>query len=98
MARFLLIHHGGTPPASAEERDAMMAAMSKWMEGLGNALVDPGSPLGPPRSVGGEASAAPNGYMIIEADDQDEAVKMVEAMPGASGEGTRIDVHEARSG
>ncbi len=97
MPKYVLIHHGGSPPEGEEARERLMVAMSEWMEGLGDALIDSGSPLGPPRSIGGEASDPANGYMIIEAADLGAAVELAEAMPTAGEGGGRIDVHEARS-
>lgn len=95
MPKYLLIHHGGRSPESDEARSRMMAAMGEWMEGLGDALVDSGSPLGPPQSIGGEASDPANGYMIIEAADLEAAVELASAMPTAGEGGGRLDVHEA---
>ncbi|MEO8091639.1 MAG: YciI family protein [bacterium] len=97
MTRFVLIHHGGKPPGNQEARDRMMAAMGEWMEGLGDALVDSGSPLGSPRSIGGEATDPANGYMILEAADLDTAEQLASAMPMAGEGEARIDVHEALS-
>jgi hypothetical protein len=97
MAKFVLLHHGGSPPEGEQARDEMMAAMSAWMEALGDALVDTGSRLGPPKSIGGSASDPANGYMIVEAPDHDAAVEIVNASPMASDDSARLDVHEAFS-
>jgi hypothetical protein len=97
MSRFMVIHHGGTPPSNDEDRDAMMAAWGQWMESAGEALVDRGSPLGPPTSIGGEAADAANGYMILEADDSAKAMELVMNSPLANEDGARVDIHEAVS-
>lgn len=94
MAKFVMIHHGGKPPENEEARDRMRAAMGEWMEGLGDALADSGSPLGSPRSIGGEATDPANGYMILEAADLDTAVQLANGMPMAGEDGGRLDVHE----
>lgn len=94
MAKFVFLHHGGNPPADEEARDRMMAAMGEWMQGLGDAIVDSGSPLGSPRSIGGDGADPANGYMIIEAADLDAAAEIAAAMPGVEQGGARIDVHE----
>lgn len=95
MAKFVLVYHGGKMPETPEEKDRVMAAWGAWMEGLGDALVDPGNPFGPPKSIGGEASDPATGYSILEAPDQDAAVEMASGNPMTSEDGTRIDVHEA---
>ena len=95
MAKFVLIYHGGNAPA--EERDRVMAAWGQWMESLGDALVDPGNPLGAPKSIGGEAADPANGYSILEAADEEAAVKLASGNPMAGVQGARIDVHQAFS-
>lgn len=97
MAKFVLIYHGGKMPDTPEEKDRVMAAWGAWMEGLGDGLVDPGNPLGPPRSIGADAADPASGFSIIEAADQDAALEMASGNPMASEDGTRIDVHEAFS-
>jgi hypothetical protein len=95
MAKFLLIYHGGTPPQTDEEKDRVMAAWGQWSESLGDALVDIGNPLGPPKSIGADAADPASGFSILEAPDQDTAVKLAGGNPMAGEDGTRIDVHEA---
>ncbi len=100
MTKFVVLYHGGSsnaPPADEEEKDRVMAAWGQWFESLGEALVDGGNPLGPPRSIGGDATDAASGYSIIEASDHDAAVELVRGNPMAGEAGARIDVHEAFS-
>ena len=94
MAKFVLLYHGGSPPADDGAKDRMMAAWGQWMEGLGDALVEGGNPLGPPRSIGGEAGDPANGYSIIEASDHEAAMQLAGGNPMAGDELARIDVHE----
>ncbi len=95
MAKFVLIYNGGTPPQTDEEKDRVMAAWGQWFEGIGDALVDPGNPFGPPHSIGGEATEPVTGYSIVQADDQTAAAALVENHPMVSEDGTRIDIYEA---
>ncbi len=97
MAKYVLIYHGGKPPESDEERDRVMAAWGEWSESLGDALVDIGNPLGAPASIGGDAADPASGYSVLEAADQDAAVKLASGNPMAGEDGARIDVHEAFS-
>ncbi|MEO8093011.1 MAG: YciI family protein [bacterium] len=95
MAKFVLIYNGGKPPSNEEEKDRVMAAWGQWFESLGEALVDGGNPLGPPKSIGGEATEAASGYSILQAGDQDAAVELAKGNPMTREDGTRIDVYEA---
>lgn len=58
---------------SEEEGAAVMAKWGAWMEKVGPALSDIGSPFGPSASVVDDGSAgtatALTGYSIVEADD-----------------------------
>jgi hypothetical protein len=87
MPRFLVTYHGGGMPESEEERQQAMAAFGAWVGATGKALIDPGAPLGPPRTVSAGSvtdGAAPgpfNGYSILEAADLDGAVDLVRSHP-----------------
>jgi len=79
MATFLVTYHGGPGmPASAEAREQMMAAFQAWAASVGDAMVDPGAPLGP--SLGG--------YTLLRADSLDDAVKTVSDHPFVGRGGT----------
>lgn len=95
MAKFVLVYHGGSAPEDPEEKDKVMAAWGAWFEKLGEHLVDPGNPFGPPESIGGSAGDPATGYSILEAPDQATAVELASQNPMTSEDGTRIDVHEA---
>jgi len=64
-----------------------MAAFMAWASATGDALVDPGAPLGPAKTVSSEsvadgaADGPANGYSIIEAADLDSAVALVKGHP-----------------
>jgi hypothetical protein len=67
-----------------------MAAFGAWVEKTGKALVDPGAPLGPAKTVSstavkdGAAGGPMGGYSLIEADDIDAAVDLVRGHPFVS--------------
>ena len=100
MPRFLVTYHGGGMPESEEGRQQAMAAFGAWVGATGTALVDPGAPLGPSRTVSagsvtdGRASEPFNGYSILEAGDLDAAVDLVRSHPYVE-RGGSLQVSEA---
>jgi len=103
MPTFLVTYHGGGgPPASPEAREQMMAAFQAWVASAGEAMIDPGAPLGPSKVVasggvtGGAASGNLGGYSLITAASLDDAVKVVQDHPFV-GRGGTLQVSEAVS-
>jgi len=103
MATFLVTYHGGPGmPASAEAREQMMAAFQAWAAGVGDAMIDPGSPLGPRKTVtsDGVSDAAADdtlgGYSLISADSLNDAVGAVKDHPFVARGGT-LQVNQAVS-
>jgi hypothetical protein len=95
MTKFLIIFHGGSPPASKAEGDKVMAAWGAWIGGLGKALVDPGNPTGAGKilSAGGKVSDsgganAATGYSILEAASLDAAIAAAKGSPHLASGGT----------
>ncbi len=95
MATFLITYHGGGGmPDSAEGREKMMAAFQAWAASVGDAMIDPGAPLGPRKSVtsDGVSDAAADetlgGYTLISADSLDHAVDAVKDHPFVGRGGT----------
>jgi hypothetical protein len=89
-------------PEGDEARQQAMAAFGQWVSKTGQALVDPGAPLGPSKTVtrgsvkDGPASGPPGGYSVLEAADLDAAVKLVEGHPFV-GRGGALQVSAAVS-
>ena len=87
MARFLVTYHGGGMPEGDDARKQAMAAFAEWVAKTGPALVDPGAPLGPAKTVSkgavtdGPASGPSGGYSVLEARDIDAAVALVRDHP-----------------
>ena len=100
MPRFLVTYHGGGMPESEEGRQQAMAAFGAWVGATGKALVDPGAPLGPSRTVSagsvtdGRAAEPFNGYSVLEAADLDAAVDLVSSHPYVE-RGGSLQVSEA---
>ena len=103
MAKFMFIYKGEatdmadmTPEQGAE----VMAQWGAWMEKIGPALADVGSPFGPGASVvdDGSTGAVTNftGYSIVEANDLGHAQSLADGHPYLSeGKGNyAVDVFE----
>lgn len=68
-----------------EEASAVMAKWSAWMEKVGTALSDVGSPFGPGASLVDDGTsgtpASLTGYSIVQADDLDAAQQLAVGHP-----------------
>ncbi len=87
MSKYILAYHGGKKPESPEEGDKHMAKWKAWIDGLGDAVVNPGTSLGMSKTVssGGvsdDGGSNPlSGFSIVEADSMDAALEMAKACP-----------------
>lgn len=88
MSKFIMVYKGeATDMAdmSPEESQAVMAKWGAWMEKVGPALKDVGSPFGPGTSVVDDGSTGEpvplTGYTIVEADDLDSARALTDGHP-----------------
>ena len=94
MAKFIYLYRGPAPKISTPEEAAeRTAAFVAWMDKVGPALVDGGSPFGASTSVcddGTEGAAGQLiGYSIVDAADLDEAKALTDGLPflyGSDGE------------
>ena len=87
MQKYLLVYFGGHQFTSKEEGMAHMEKWQAWMKGLGDAVVDPGMPVGASKTVStqgvvdGGVSLPLSGITILQADNMDQALKMARACP-----------------
>jgi hypothetical protein len=88
MAKYIYLYRGPATPMSSltpEQGAERMAAFDAWMEKLGPALVDVGSPFGTGASVrddGTEGTAdGLTGYSVIEAADLAAARAFTDGLP-----------------
>jgi len=87
MAQFIFAYHGGKSPETPEEGEKVMAAWGAWVGGLGDAIVQPGAPLGMSKTVNGsgvtdDGGANPvSGYSVVDAADMGAAVTMAKGCP-----------------
>lgn len=100
MPKFLLIYHGKPDIQSPEDGARHMAAWKAWSSNLGDAVVDPGLPVGPsktitPEGVEDNSGANPtSGMTILQADTMNDAIALARGCPHLSGSGT-IEIAEA---
>ncbi len=99
MPNYIIAYHGGEKPESPEEGAKHMAKWKAWVGGLGDAVVNPGTPLGKPKTVssGGVSDDGGSnpllGFSIVKADSMDAALEMAKECPFLEGGGT-IEVAE----
>ncbi len=87
MSNYIFAYHGGKRPESPEEGAKLMAKWKAWVGGLGDAMANPGSPLGMSKTVssGGVSDDGGSnpllGFSIVKADSMDAALEMAKACP-----------------
>jgi hypothetical protein len=81
MTRYLLLYRGPvTPPGASHE------GWPEWFAGIGEAVVDQGSPMRNGFVVNGDGSvgedaAYRNGYSIVQAEDRARVVELLQGHP-----------------
>ena len=95
MKKYVFLHYGYETPTQE-----IMDAWGKWFESIGDRIVDAGSPLGPGKEISHSGTkelphdkAAITGYVVINADSIDDAVRIAKACPII----TSVRVYEAMS-
>ncbi len=87
MPQFIFAYHGGQKPDSPEEGAKMMARWQAWIDDLGDAMVNPGNPVGKSKTVSADGVADDGGsnplagFSVVEADSIDAAINMAKACP-----------------
>ena len=87
MPNFVFAYHGGRKPESPEEGAKLMAAWKAWLVGLGDAVVNPGTPLGMSKTVSSSGVSDDGGsnpligFSIVKVDSMDAALEMAQACP-----------------
>ena len=87
MPEYIIAYHGGKEPESPEEGAKGMEKWKAWMGGLGDAMVNPGTPMGMNKTVTSDGVSdedGPNrltGYSIVKADNMDGALEMAKTCP-----------------
>ena len=94
MGQFMIAYLGGNQPKSKEEGMARMEKWKKWVESLGEAVVNPGTPLPASKIVtsnGVEDDNDPKsmkGFAVIKAESMEAAVAIAQSDPFLDNGGT----------
>ena len=87
MPDFIFAYHGGRAPETPEEGAKTMAEWEKWFDGMGDAVVNPGNPVGQSKTVTAtvvtdDGGANPvSGYSVVRAADMDGAIALAKGCP-----------------
>lgn len=87
MPGFMIAYYGGRGPSSEEEGRAMMEKWKAWVEGLGEAVINPGTPLPVSKIVTSgsvEDDTDPDsmkGFAVIRAESIDVAIEIARSDP-----------------
>ena len=94
MTNFMIAYHGGNQPTSKEEGMAQMNKWKAWVGGLGDAIVNPGTPLPNSKiitSTGVEEDTDPNsmkGFAVVKAASMEAAIAIAQSDPFLDNGGT----------
>ena len=97
MQKYIFAYHGGRNFETKEEGATHRADWEKWVTDLGDAVIDPGMPVGKSKTVSAEGIAdngGPNplsGISILQADSIEAALEMAKNCP-FTGIGGTIEV------
>jgi hypothetical protein len=100
MGKYVLAYRGGGMGENAEAQEAAMTQWMNWFGGLGEAVVDAGSPFGPSASIDSDGAvrngggSGLSGYSIIAADSLEDACEKAKSCPVLSS-GGHIEVYES---
>lgn len=84
MAEFIIVYHGFGQPASAEEGKAAQGRWMKWMQDLGENIVNFGTPFKGATLIAQDGSASKgglSGYSVVKAENMEAAMEIAKACP-----------------
>ena len=87
MKNFMIAYYGGNQPSSKEEGMAHMQKWKAWVEGLGDKVVNPGTPLPVSKIVTSnsvEDDQDPNsmkGFAVVKTESMDAAITIAQSDP-----------------
>jgi len=94
VTNFMIAYYGGNQPSSKEEGMAQMNKWKAWVEGLGETIVNPGTPLMETKiltSSNVQDNKDPNamrGFAVIKAESIDAAIEIAKSDPFLENDGT----------
>jgi len=86
MPKYVIAYLGGKQMPNPQDRAAHMANWKAWVDGLGSAMVNSGTPLGQGKLVSsdGVSERGPSrltGFSIVLADNMDAALEIAQRCP-----------------
>ena len=87
MTNYLFSFYGGDEPESQEQGEAHLARFKSWVDELGEAVINPGTPLGSSMTVGGDYVIDGSGlnpmagFSVVRAADLAAALEMARTCP-----------------
>ena len=87
MPNFMIAYHGGNQPSSKEDGAAHMEKWKAWVQGLGDAVVNPGTPLMSAKLVTSAEvqddanSNSMKGFAVINVNNIDDALTVAKSDP-----------------
>ncbi|MFT4578532.1 MAG: hypothetical protein ACI9UO_001354 [Nitrospinales bacterium] len=94
MANFMIAYYGGNQSSSKEEGMAQMDKWKAWVEGLGDKVVNPGTPLIGTKTITSsdvQDEKDPNamkGFAVVKADSMEVAIEIAKSDPFLANGGT----------
>ena len=94
MPNFMIAYYGGNRPSSKEEGMAQMKKWKSWVKGLGDSIVNPGTPLPVSKIVTSrrvEDDNDPNsmkGFAVVKAESIEAAIEIAKTDPFLENGGT----------
>ena len=94
MEKFMIAYYGGNQPSSQEEGMAQMGKWKAWVEGLGEKVINPGTPLPDSRIVTSNGVKddddphAMKGFAVVKAESMEAAVEIAQLDPFLGNGGT----------
>ena len=94
MPNFMIAYYGGDQPSSEEEGMAHMGKWKAWVKGLGETIVNPGTPLPVSKIVTSRSVEDDNdphsmqGFAVVKALNIEAAVEIAKSDPFLETNGT----------
>ncbi len=87
MKQYIILYFGGDEPSGPEEGKKHFARYQEWLQGLGDAVLQPMVPLKHAHTVQSDgtvaegSSVAMKGYTVVQADSIDQALEYARSCP-----------------
>ena len=100
MKQYIILYLGGAKAPTKEEGEAGKGKWQAWLAALGDAVINPGTPMMNPKKVtidtieDAVGISAMTGYTIVQAETMEEALKMAQDCPYVEMDGGALTVAE----